>query len=197
MGVDLATAILSQTGSEQWIFQGCGSAILPGWSWVELASAAPYWRPYCSPPHLCAGAPRPSGPGESHGHLVQPPTTEGPFCANHPYGEVKSGEIQRSMAMAVMRVDTPLAPPDDHPYDAGKLLVLSHPLDPPACGDCADSSGHGEAIQRPVHQGRRDRLVRAGSGASGSRFDRAPCIRLSDSPVTAGTRSPFFPSRSS
>lgn len=63
-----------------------------------------------------------------HGHLIQPPTKEGPFCGNHSYGEVKSGEIQRSFTM---KAAEPIAiAADDHPSDAGKLLVVSHPLDP-------------------------------------------------------------------
>lgn len=76
---------------------------------------------------LC-GCSSPHRPGEVHGHLVQPPTTEGPFCAGHPYGEVKSGGIQKSMTTTATE-PLPIAS-DDHPYDAGKLLVLSHPLDP-------------------------------------------------------------------
>jgi hypothetical protein len=63
-----------------------------------------------------------------HGHLVQPPTAEGPFCSHHPFGEVKSGEIERTVAVTA---NEPMAIAlDDHPSDAGKLLVLSHPLDP-------------------------------------------------------------------
>jgi hypothetical protein len=75
-----------------------------------------------------SGCSAPQRPGEHKGHLIQPPTAEGPFCATHPFGEVKSGEIQHSVAQASTE---PVAlASDDHPSDAGKLLVLSHPLDP-------------------------------------------------------------------
>jgi hypothetical protein len=73
----------------------------------------------------CGSPPR---PGEHKGHLIQPPTTEGPFCAQRPFGDVKSGEMQHSVAQASTE---PVAiASDDHPSDAGKLLVLSHPLEP-------------------------------------------------------------------
>ena len=74
----------------------------------------------------CASSPK--KPGMEHGHLIQPPTTEGPFCGTHSYGEVKAGEVQRSFTI---KASEPIAiAADDHPSDAGKLLVLSHPLDP-------------------------------------------------------------------
>lgn len=63
-----------------------------------------------------------------HGHLEQPPTTAGPFCAHHPFGEVKGGEVERSVALKASEPN-PIAL-DDHPSDAGKLLILNHPLDP-------------------------------------------------------------------
>ena len=64
-----------------------------------------------------------------HGHLDQPPTTQGPFCGDkHPFGELKGGEIERAVAL---KASEPLAIAlDDHPSDAGKLLTLAHPLDP-------------------------------------------------------------------
>ena len=75
-----------------------------------------------------AGCASPPTPGVEHGHLVQPPTTEGPFCSHHPYGEVKGGEVQN---VTDLRASEPIAfASDDHPYDAGKLLVMNHPLDP-------------------------------------------------------------------
>jgi hypothetical protein len=68
-------------------------------------------------------------PGVQHGHLVQPQTTEGPFCADrHPFGEVKGGEVERTVSLKSAE-PIPVAA-DDHPSDAGKLLVLNHPLDP-------------------------------------------------------------------
>jgi hypothetical protein len=77
---------------------------------------------------LSSGCSTPTQPGMEHGHLIQPPTTEGPFCAHHPFGEVKGGEVQRSVAV---KTSEPIAiASDDRPYDAGKLLVLNHPLEP-------------------------------------------------------------------
>jgi len=76
---------------------------------------------------LC-GCSSPQRPGEQHGHLVQPPTTEGPFCEHHPFGEVKGGDIQHSVSPASAEPVAIAA--DDHPSDAGKLLVLEHPLEP-------------------------------------------------------------------
>lgn len=76
---------------------------------------------------LC-GCHAPQRPGEAHGHLIQPATTQGPFCQQHPFGEIKSGDVQHTV--------TPLASEpvamasDDHPSDAGKLRVLEHPLEP-------------------------------------------------------------------
>jgi hypothetical protein len=73
----------------------------------------------------CASTAR---PGEVHGHLVQPPTNDGPFCGQHPFGDVKGGGIQHSVAPSASE---PVAfASDDRPSDAGKLLVLDHPLDP-------------------------------------------------------------------
>lgn len=75
---------------------------------------------------LC-GCSEPQRPGEVHGHLVQPLTTEGPFCKKHPFAEVKGGDIQHTVAPLS---GEPLAvAADDHPSDAGKLLVLEHPLE--------------------------------------------------------------------
>jgi hypothetical protein len=63
-----------------------------------------------------------------HGHLEQPATTQGPLCSHHPFGEAKGGDVQQSFAL---KASEPMAiAMDDHPSDAGKLLVLSHPLDP-------------------------------------------------------------------
>jgi hypothetical protein len=77
---------------------------------------------------LLSGCSSPQRPGEKNGHLIQPPTTEGPFCAQHPFGEVKSGEVQHSLAQSSTE---PVAlASDDHPSDAGKVLVLNHPLEP-------------------------------------------------------------------
>ena len=76
---------------------------------------------------LC-GCSSPQRPGQVKGRVVQPPTTEGPFCVRHPFGDVKSGAVQRSMAQA--STEPIAAAADDHPSDAGKLLVLDHPLDP-------------------------------------------------------------------
>jgi hypothetical protein len=77
---------------------------------------------------VLAGCSSPPQPGMKHGHVIQPPTTEGPFCGKASFGEVKSGDVQRSF---VIKASEPIAiSADDHPSDAGKLLVLSHPLDP-------------------------------------------------------------------
>ena len=73
----------------------------------------------------CASPPE---PGREHGHLIQPKTTEGPFCEHHPFGEVKAGDVQ---SLTELKASEPIPfASDDHPYDAGKLLVLSHPLEP-------------------------------------------------------------------
>lgn len=77
---------------------------------------------------LLAGCQEPLRPGEVHGHYIQPAATEGPYCEKHPYAEVKSGEVQRSV-VAVATEPVAIAA-DDHPADAGKLLVLNHPLEP-------------------------------------------------------------------
>jgi hypothetical protein len=75
-----------------------------------------------------SGCSSPQRPGEEKGHVIQPPTTEGPFCGRHPYGELKTGAVQRSMTQSSTE---PVAiASDDHPSDAGKLIVLNHPLDP-------------------------------------------------------------------
>ena len=79
-------------------------------------------------PAVLCGCSSPQRPGELHGHLIQPPTTEGPFCEKHPYGEVKSGEIQHTVTP--LSAEPVALAADDHPADAGKLLVLEHPLDP-------------------------------------------------------------------
>jgi hypothetical protein len=72
----------------------------------------------------CASPPQ---PGMEHGHLIQPKTTDGPFCEHHPFGEVKAGEVQ---SLTELKASEPIPfASDDHPYDAGKLLVLSHPLE--------------------------------------------------------------------
>jgi hypothetical protein len=66
-------------------------------------------------------------PGMEHGHVIQPQTTEGPFCDRHPFGEVKSGDVQNMMEL---KSAEPIAfAADDHAYDAGKLLVINHPLE--------------------------------------------------------------------
>lgn len=75
-----------------------------------------------------SGCSAPQRPGEKHGHLIQPVTTEGPFCEKHPFGEVKGGDIQHTVSPLASE---PVAiASDDHPADAGKLLVLDHPLQP-------------------------------------------------------------------
>jgi hypothetical protein len=74
------------------------------------------------------GCSSPQRPGEKGGHVIQPPTTEGPFCARHPFGEVKSGPVERSMTQS--STESVAIASDDHPSDAGKLLVLDHPLQP-------------------------------------------------------------------
>jgi hypothetical protein len=74
-----------------------------------------------------AGCSSPPQPGREHGYLIQPKTTEGPFCEHHLYGELKGGDVQNVTELKASE-PTPFAA-DDHPYDAGKLLVLSHPLD--------------------------------------------------------------------
>jgi len=75
-----------------------------------------------------AGCASESQPGMEHGHLVQPKTTEGPFCDHHPYGEVKAGEVD---SVTELKASEPIPfASDDHPYDAGKLIVLNHRLDP-------------------------------------------------------------------
>ncbi|HZO23599.1 MAG TPA: hypothetical protein VFB37_13940 [Steroidobacteraceae bacterium] len=78
---------------------------------------------------MASGCASTDEPGVQHGHLVQPPTTEGPFCgAQHPFGEIKGGEVERAVTL---KSAEPMAiAADDHPSDAGKLLVLNHPLDP-------------------------------------------------------------------
>jgi len=76
---------------------------------------------------VLAGCSQPQRPGEVHGHYVQPAATQGPFCKSHSYGEVKSGDVQRSVVPTASE-PVPLAA-DDRPADAGKLLVLNHPLD--------------------------------------------------------------------
>jgi len=66
-------------------------------------------------------------PGMEHGHIAQPPSTEGPFCEHHPFGEVKGGAVQRTLGA---KTPEPLgSTSDDYPYNVGKVLVLSHPLD--------------------------------------------------------------------
>jgi len=75
-----------------------------------------------------SGCSSPQRPGEKGGHVIQPPTTEGPFCARHPFGEVKSGPVQRSMTQS--STESVAIASDDHPSDAGKLIVLDHPLEP-------------------------------------------------------------------
>lgn len=75
-----------------------------------------------------SGCSSPPTPGMEHGHFIQPPTTEGPFCERHPFGEVKRGEIQHTTERTASE-PVPIAS-DDHPSDASKLLVLNHPLDP-------------------------------------------------------------------
>lgn len=67
-------------------------------------------------------------PGMEHGRLIQPQTTEGPFCERHSFGEVKRGEIQHT-AERTANEPVPIAS-DDHPSDASKVLILNHPLDP-------------------------------------------------------------------
>lgn len=72
----------------------------------------------------CSSTPQ---PGMEHGHLIQPQTTEGPFCSQHPYGEIKGGDVQY---VTELKASEPIPfAADDHPYDAGKLLVLNHPLE--------------------------------------------------------------------
>jgi hypothetical protein len=75
-----------------------------------------------------AGCSSPPHPGMEHGYLIQPKTTEGPFCEHHPYADLKGGEVQKVTELKASE-PSPLAA-DDRPYDAGKLLVLNHPLDP-------------------------------------------------------------------
>lgn len=75
-----------------------------------------------------SGCSSPQRPGEIHGRVVQPPATEGPFCERHPFGEVKRGPVQRSVAQA--STESVAIASDDHPSDAGKLIVLDHPLEP-------------------------------------------------------------------
>jgi hypothetical protein len=75
-----------------------------------------------------SGCSSPQRPGEKGGHVIQPPTTQGPFCAGHPFGEVKSGPVQRSMTQS--STEAVAIASDDHPSDAGKLIVLDHPLEP-------------------------------------------------------------------
>ena len=75
-----------------------------------------------------SGCSSPQRPGEKGGHLIQPSTTQGPFCAGHPFGEVKSGPVQRSMTQS--STEAVAIASDDHPSDAGKLIVLDHPLEP-------------------------------------------------------------------
>jgi hypothetical protein len=72
----------------------------------------------------CSSTPE---PGMERGHLIQPQTTEGPFCAHHPYGELKAGDVRN---VTELRSSEPIPfAADDHPYDVGKLLVVNHPLD--------------------------------------------------------------------
>ena len=74
-----------------------------------------------------AGCASPPQPGMEHGHLIQPKTTEGPFCEHHPFGEIKGGNVE---SLTQVRASEPIPfAADDHPYDAGKLIVLNHRLD--------------------------------------------------------------------
>lgn len=73
----------------------------------------------------CASTSAPAAPS---GRVAQPATVEGPFCGRHPFGESKGGEVQRAVTLKSAE-PMPIAA-DDHPSDAGKLLVLDHPLDP-------------------------------------------------------------------
>ncbi len=52
---------------------------------------------------------------------------QGPFCSHRSFGEVKAGELEKVVSAKASEPDT-LAT-EDHPSDAGKVLVLSHPLD--------------------------------------------------------------------
>jgi hypothetical protein len=69
-----------------------------------------------------------SEPGAQHGRVAQPATAQGPFCSHHPFGESKAGEVERAVTLKSAE-PVPIAA-DDHPSDAGKLLVLDHQLDP-------------------------------------------------------------------
>jgi hypothetical protein len=72
----------------------------------------------------CSSTPQ---PGMEHGYLIQPQTTDGPLCARHPYAELKGGDVGN---VTELRASEPIPfAADDHPYDAGKLLVLSRPLE--------------------------------------------------------------------
>jgi hypothetical protein len=74
-----------------------------------------------------SGCSSPKRPGEVHGHLIQPASQQGPFCVQHTFGDVKSGGVQHSVTPSASE---PIAfAADDHPADAGKLLVLDHQLD--------------------------------------------------------------------
>ena len=74
-----------------------------------------------------AGCASQSQPGMEHGHLIQPKTTQGPFCEHHPFGEIKGGDIE---SLTELKASEPIPfAADDHPYDAGKLIVLNHRLD--------------------------------------------------------------------
>jgi hypothetical protein len=50
------------------------------------------------------------------------------MCGHHPFGESKGGAVERAVTLKSAE-PVPIAF-DDHPGDAGKLLVLDHPLDP-------------------------------------------------------------------
>jgi hypothetical protein len=67
-------------------------------------------------------------PGMEYGHAGQPAASEGPFCEHHPFGEVKGGAVQRTLEAKT--VEPVGSASNDYPYNGGKLLVLSHPLDP-------------------------------------------------------------------
>ncbi len=77
---------------------------------------------------LLYGCAATSEPGTERGYMAQPSAAAGPFCGPHSYGENKGGEVERTVTL---KSAEPIAiAADDHPSDAGKLLVLNHPLDP-------------------------------------------------------------------
>ncbi len=67
-------------------------------------------------------------PGRQRGYVAQPPSTQGPLCGRAAFGDHKRGEVEKAVAA---KSSEPMAIAlDDRPVVAGKLVAVSHPLDP-------------------------------------------------------------------